>query len=134
MLSAAARLRHVRGDHDQARTQASEVLSLSRQLEDSRGVAWSFEIFAGVCAAESCTQSAAQLWGASDMLLDSVGAALSPEIRWVRDGYLLSVKHALGPKPFARAYDHGRQMSFERAIALTHQAEDPPPRDRNRKL
>ena len=61
------------------------MLSLSRQLEDPRGIAWSFEISAGVLAAKGRTGDAARLWGVSDKLLEGVGGALSPEIGWIRD-------------------------------------------------
>ena len=121
VLAAAARLSLVRGDCAQARTQASEVLSLCQQLEDPRGIAWSFEIFAGVLAAEGRLTDAAQLWGVSDKLLGSVGGALSPEIRWIRDCYMGPVKQSLGIENFAAACDEGRAMAVEHAIALAHE-------------
>jgi hypothetical protein len=75
----------VRDDYDRARSQASEALMLSQQLEDPRGIAWGFEVFAGVLAAEGHVDSAARLWGVSDRLFEGVGGALSPEISWIRD-------------------------------------------------
>ncbi len=133
VLAAAARLSLVRGECARARTQASEVLSLSQQLEDPRGIAWSFEIFAGVLAAEGRITDAAQLWGASDKLLGSVGGALSPEISWIRERYMGPVKQSLGVEKFAGACDEGRLMPVDHAIALAHEqgalrrvATDPP--------
>ena len=97
---------------------ALEVLLLSQQLEDPRGIAWSFEIFAGVLAAEGRSTDAARLWGVSDKLLGSVGGALSPEIRWIRDRYMGTVNQSLGAEDFAGACDEGKAMSVEHAIAL----------------
>ena len=79
-LSAAASLRIVRDDFDQARAQASEALSLCQDLEDPRGIAWSLEVFAALLAAGGLADGAARLWGASDGLLESVGGSLPPTI------------------------------------------------------
>ena len=66
LLSAAAGLRIVRQDFDQARAQASEAMSLCQELEDPRGMAWSLDVFAGLLAAGGHADGAARLWGASD--------------------------------------------------------------------
>ena len=118
VLSAAARLSLVRGHYDQARAQASEVLLLSRELEDPRGIAWSFEIFAGALAAEGRTRDAVRLWGVADKLLEGVGGALSPEIRWIRDHYKCRVERSLGAEDFAAACAEGRAMPLDSAVAL----------------
>jgi non-specific serine/threonine protein kinase len=120
VLLAAARLSLVRDDYDRARSQASEALLLSQQLEDPRGVAWAFEVFAGVLAAEGHTDSAARLWGVSDRLLEGVGGALSPEISWIRDRYTHLVEHSLGSERFAAACGEGRRMAVDDALALAH--------------
>jgi len=52
LLTAAAGLRIVRGDFDGASAQASEAMSVCQQLEDPRGIAWSFDVFADLLAAE----------------------------------------------------------------------------------
>lgn len=122
VLAAAARLSLVRGNYDQARAQASEVLLLSQKLEDPRGLAWSFEIFAGVLAAEGRTVDAARFWGVSDKLLESVGGALSLEISWIRNQYLCPVEHSLGAEDFAGACDEGRAMPLEHAIAFARRS------------
>jgi non-specific serine/threonine protein kinase len=120
VLAASARLSLVRGQHEQARRQASEVLALSRQLEDPRGIAWSCEIFAGVLAAEGRSRDASRLWGVSDRLLEGVGGALSPEISWIRDGYLSAVTQSLGDEDFASACEEGKGMILDDAVALAH--------------
>jgi non-specific serine/threonine protein kinase len=121
VLAASARLSLVRGQNEQARGQASEVLGLCRQLEDPRGIAWSFEIFAGVLAAEGCSRDASRLWGVSDGLLEGVGGALSPEISWIRNRYMSAVEQSLGVEDFARARGEGKQMLLDDAVALAHE-------------
>jgi hypothetical protein len=92
LLSAAAGLRILRQDFDQARAQATEALSVCEELEDPRGIAWSLEVFAGLLAAGGGTEGAARLWGTSDRLLESLGGSLTPEIRWIRTRYIEPVK------------------------------------------
>lgn len=125
VLAAAARLSLVRGEYAEARTQASEVLLLCQQLEDPRGIAWSFEIFAGGLAAEGRLTDAAHLWGVSDKVLGSVGGALSPEIRWIRERYMGPVKKSFGVEKFADACDEGRAMPVDHALALAHEQGGP---------
>jgi predicted ATPase/DNA-binding winged helix-turn-helix (wHTH) protein len=122
LLSAAAGLRIVRGDFDVASAQASEAMSLCQDLEDPRGIAWSFEVFAGLLAAGGDSDGAALLWGASDRLLQNVSSSLSPEIRWIRDRYIEPVKTSLGVGPFETAHAAGRAMPLAAAIALAASA------------
>ena len=120
-LSAAAGLRIVRQDFDQARAQASEAMSLCQELEDPRGIAWSLDVFAGLLAAEGHADGAARLWGASDALLESVGGSLPPNLKMIRDRYIDSVNTSLGEAQFATACADGRAMPFADAIALARQ-------------
>jgi hypothetical protein len=78
-------------------------------------------VFAGVLAAEGHADRAARLWGASDRLLESVGGALSPEIKGIRDRYIEPVKASLGVGPFEVAHAEGRAMSPVEAVALARQ-------------
>ena len=121
LLSAAAGLRIVREDFDQARAQASEAMSLCQELEDPRGIAWSLDVFAGLLAAGGHADGAARLWGASDGLLESVGGSLAPTIGWIRDRYFEPVKTSLGGGSFETARAEGRAMPLVQAIALARQ-------------
>jgi predicted ATPase/DNA-binding winged helix-turn-helix (wHTH) protein len=120
LLSVAAGLRIVRGDFDRAHSQAAEALARCHELEDTRGVAWSLEVFAGLLAARGHAESAAQLWGAADGLLDSVGGSLTPTVGWIRDRYAADVNSSLGDDAFEQARATGRTMLPEQAIALAH--------------
>jgi non-specific serine/threonine protein kinase len=121
VLSAAAGLRILRQDFAQARTQATEAMSLYQELEDPRGIAWSLDVFAGLLAAEGHADGAARLWGTSDALLESVGGSLVPTIGWIRDRYFEPVKTSLGGALFETARAEGRAMPIVQAIALARQ-------------
>jgi non-specific serine/threonine protein kinase len=122
LLSAAAGLRIVRGDFEGARVQASEAMSLCQDLEDPRGIAWSFDVFAGLLTAGGHADGAAQLWGASDRLLENASCSLAPEIKWIRDRYMEPAKTSLGVGPFEDARAAGRAMPLAHAIALAASA------------
>jgi non-specific serine/threonine protein kinase len=121
IVSAAAGLRIIRQDFEQARAQAAEALSLGQQLEDPRAIAWSLDVFAGLLAAEGDNDGAARLWGASDGLLEGVGGSLVPSIGWIRDRYFEPVRTAFGDDAFDAARAGGRAMSVVDAIAFARQ-------------
>jgi non-specific serine/threonine protein kinase len=121
VLAAAAGVRIVRGDFAQARVHASEALSLSQELEDPRGIAWSLEVFAGLSAAAGLADGAARLWGAAEGLLESVGGSLAPSIRWVRDRYIEHARTSVGETAFEAARAEGRAMSPLEAVAFARQ-------------
>ena len=121
LLSAAAGLHIVRQDFDEACAQASEAMSLSQELEDPRGIAWSLDVFAGLLAAGGHQDEAARLWGASDGLLESVSGSLVPTIGWIRDRYFEPVKTSLGSGAFETARAKGRAMPPVQAIAFARQ-------------
>jgi hypothetical protein len=118
VLAAAAGVRIVRGDFAQARVHASEALSLSQELEDPRGIAWSLEVFAGLLAAAGLADGAARLWGAAEGLVESVGGSLAPSITWVRDHYIGHARASVGETAFEAARADGRAMSPLEAVAF----------------
>ena len=118
VLSLAAGLRILRGDFHDAHALATEAMSIYRDLEDPRGVAWTLDVQAGLAAANGKSDEAAQLWGASDAMLESVGGSLVPTIGWIRDRYLEETAARLGPHVFERARKEGRTMSFEQAVHM----------------
>ena len=55
---------------------------------------------AALLAAGGRADEAARSWGAADRLLESVGGALSQEIRWIRARYLEPARTSLGAEAF----------------------------------
>ena len=124
MLLAAAASRMVREDHGRAYAQASEALSLFQELEDPRGIAWSFEVFADLMADAGQADTAAHLWSASEGMLEGMGASLPPNIKVLRERYIGPVKAALDGTRYDAACAEGRSMPLEQAIALARRETD----------
>ena len=114
-------MRILLGDYTQARVQTAEALSLFRELEDPRGMAWSLEVFAGLLAASGDADGAARVWGASSAWLQRLGASLPPNIRLVRERYVGEVQRVLGDANFAIASAEGKAMSVDAAMARARQ-------------
>ena len=118
MLSLAAGLRILREEFDEARAYASEALSIYRELEDPRGIAWSLDVFAGLIAAEGHAAEAARLWVPRTVCWQLSAArscrpsAGSGTVTSSRQGPRLAKAHS------RRARAEGRAMQPERAIAL----------------
>ena len=121
LLSIAAGLHILQRDMDRARAYATEAMTLSEAMGDPRGLAWGLEVCAGLMADEGHAELAAQLWGASDGLMEAVGGALAPTIGWIRDRYVDLVCLALGDAGFARASGAGRAMFAAQALELARQ-------------
>ena len=121
LLLAAAGMRIVREDYEQARRQASEALSLCQELEDPRGIAWSLEVFAGLLAAEGHADGAARLWGASEACERASAPRCRRNSTMLRDRYIESVKTSFGEARFAMACAEGRAMPLADAVALARQ-------------
>ncbi len=96
-------------------------MAICEALEDPRGIAWNLEVFAALLAAAGRADGAARLWGASDQLLDSVGAALSTEIRWIRDHYLNDAQVSLGEEAFEAARGVGRSLPLGYAVTYARE-------------
>ena len=127
LLSLAAGLRIVREDFDGARACASEALSIYRDLEDPRGLAWSLDVFAGLKAAAGRSEDAVRLWGASDSLLMRVGGTLAPTIGWIRDRYFDKARAALGQRSFERAHREGQALTLDSAVVVATRHVEPAP-------
>jgi non-specific serine/threonine protein kinase len=115
-LSDLAELRVLQQRYSEARELAVESLLVCKDADDRRGVAWALESLAVVNAAQGQSVRAAHLWGASDQLLESIGAFLPPQYRQIRDRYFGAVKDAFGDASFEAALSEGRATSFTQAI------------------
>ena len=78
------------------------------------GIASGLEILGAAEAASGQCVRATQLWGASDGLFDSVGAASF--YKSIRDRYFDTARESLGDTAFQAALAKGRAMSLKHAI------------------
>ena len=105
------------GDYTAAYSFFSDSLAQARGWH-KWGIAWRLEGFAGLAAKEEEPKRAARLYGAAQVLLDSVGARLDPIDRLGYDQYVAIAREQLGDAAFAQAWAEGRAMTMEQAIDL----------------
>ncbi|HSH80834.1 MAG TPA: tetratricopeptide repeat protein [Herpetosiphonaceae bacterium] len=106
------------GDLEGARPVLEESLMLNRELEDSASIAYLLDDFAGLAAGRGDSERALRLAGAAAAIRQVVGASLSPAEQARFDRLLRPAWQAEGEIQGARAWEEGRSMSIEQAMAL----------------
>jgi non-specific serine/threonine protein kinase len=106
-----------RGDTAAAWSAYQEALVLAHELRDRRGMAMFLECLAEVAVAQERLGHGAQLMGAAEGLLDTIGAAWPPPYVASRERTQTAICAALGEANFTAAREEGRSMPLEEAIA-----------------
>jgi predicted ATPase/class 3 adenylate cyclase len=104
------------GDTQAARDLHTEGLMIRLELGDRGGYPWSPEAFARLAAPEN-PERAARLWGAAEVLRETLGWPLPPSERAEYDRAVCVVREALGKEAFATAWSEGRAMTEAQATA-----------------
>jgi predicted ATPase/DNA-binding SARP family transcriptional activator len=116
-----------RGDYVGARTFHGRSLELSRTYGEPRSIAEGLEELARVDAAEGRFERAATLLGASQAVREAVGAPIpGPDVPRF-DEAAARVRSALGEEPFQAAWDAGRALTLDAAVALAGSGSDRSP-------
>ena len=103
--------------YEQAENRIKEGLRIHQELQEKESVPWSLEGMAAVAELQGDWERAARLWGAAEGLRESVGAP-TPLAEKEYYQMLLSATHSRLTAPeWAAAWDTGRAMSLEQAIA-----------------
>ena len=105
------------GDSDRAAALLEEALLTFGRLGDRRGVAECLEQLAVAVSSGGDVRDAARLLGTTEALRESIGARLSPAERSVQDRIVDTIRSQLGSDEFGTAWDHGRMLSLDGAIA-----------------
>jgi hypothetical protein len=105
------------GDNARALALCRESLALSRKLANKSLIAFCLTTMAGVFQAVGDAARAARLFGAAEMLLESLDAVLDPGGSLEYDSDLAAVRTELGEPAFEEARAEGRAMTFEQAVA-----------------
>jgi len=116
------------GDYERAAGLYVEGLGVAVELGDKAGVAYCLEGMASLLATGDRPQRKARLFGASEAVLETVGAPLYIQIQ-DRDLYQRSVEELrsyLDEVAFEAAWLEGRAMTPEQAIEYALSAEEPP--------
>lgn len=107
----------IRGEHEKAENLLKESLILSREMEDKIAIAECLEGLAGVAGVIGATGAAARLWGAAEALREET-APLSPDEKSLREPYLEAARSTLPETAWAGAWEKGRNMTLEEAVAF----------------
>jgi len=106
------------GDYVRAAALLREGLTMTVELNYKHTFGLGLAMLAGPVAASGQPERAARLFGASESILQDLGAILQPADKIEIDRYLDDVRAQLNEKTFEKAQAEGRAMSFEGAIAL----------------
>jgi predicted ATPase/transcriptional regulator with XRE-family HTH domain len=105
------------GDDLRAAAHYAESLTAFRELGDMWGSAWVLEELAEVAHAQSEAERAIRLYGAAASLREVTGSPLSPADRAKRERVLAAIRAETDAGTFAKAWEQGRVMPLEEAIA-----------------
>ncbi|MGD9891858.1 MAG: tetratricopeptide repeat protein [Dehalococcoidia bacterium] len=106
------------GDHQRATALLEECTGLYRLLGDKRRLAECLEELAGLAAELGRPERAAHLGGAAHALRENMGAPAAPMEQASIASTRKTARAALGDAAFLAAWDAGRTLPLEEAIAL----------------
>ena len=106
-----------RGDHGRAKMLLEEGLVLSRKLGSMVNAAEILETLAEMAGALGYGTRAARLWGAADTLREVTGSPWAPLERRLHEPYLAAVRSGVDEADWRAAWEEGRAMTLEDAIA-----------------
>ena len=115
----------LKGEVDQAATYYMEALKLSRRLRDSEDLLYYLAGIGGVEVARGRFERAARLLGAAAAMADVVGTPLQSleQEQFNRD--IATIRAALPEASFLHAWNTGRSLSPDAAVAEVLEADDP---------
>jgi predicted ATPase/class 3 adenylate cyclase len=114
------------GEDATARSLTEESLAIRREVGDRRGIAGSLETIASLVVRAQRGEQAARLWGAAEALREAIG---SPRPAREREEYAEQVavaRAALGDAAFAAAWEAGRALPWEQAVAYALETRNAP--------
>lgn len=107
------------GDPLRAAAQFGESLALYQSLDNRRGACLCLAGLAGVAAQSGQAERAARLLAAVSVHLKPLGAHwMGPADQAEYDWHFATVRATLDPDEFAHAWEAGRGLTFEQALAL----------------
>jgi predicted ATPase/serine/threonine protein kinase/DNA-binding CsgD family transcriptional regulator len=117
-LFALGRVAESLGDYASAHAHCEESLAIGRVVGDNLGIASCLEELSSVVAAQGEPTWAAQLWGAAEAQRSSLGTPMPPVDRADYERSVAAARAHLGKKAFVVAWEEGRTMTAEQALAV----------------
>jgi hypothetical protein len=112
-------------DYAASRDYLAECLTLCLALGEKRVTAYVLEGFGALARAQEQPESAVRLYGASNVLRESIGIHLPPNEREEVERDLAALRATLGEAAFDSAWSAGRALTWEQAIAYALEDETP---------
>ena len=112
-----------RGDHERAETLLREGLGLARDVGDKISLAEGLEYLAGTSGARGRGERAARLYGAAEVLRESLAAPLLPAERPFYERHLVASRSQLDETAWEAAWSEGRAMTMEDAVGYALEEE-----------
>ncbi len=106
-------------DTEAAYRHFTESLTMSQEMSNKVNISCCLDGLAAVAAKRGNYEQSARLAGAADGLRESIGYRIELAEEIFREKYLAETRAALNPQDFTNAYETGRSLNFNEAIALT---------------
>ncbi len=106
------------GDFAAARSNFAEGLAMAQKMGSNIHISFPLDGFAALAARRGELERAAQLAGAAEHLRESIGYEIEPADRRFRDAYTSELKTKMSEEEFTKAYEQGRKLKLDEAIAL----------------
>jgi tetratricopeptide (TPR) repeat protein len=129
LLYVLARLAQAERNHEQARWLFEDSLTFSAEVGDKTRVAYCLEELAAIAASDDRLVWAARLWGAAEALLERIEVTAFPDApdRSLYQEQVAAARARLDQEMWADAWEEGRAMTIERAVAYALSEEKPLP-------
>lgn len=106
----------------------AEAANLAFDLGNKMTISYSIDGFAALAVANDDLRRAAELCGSAEALRESIGYKIEPAEEVFRNAYLEKLRGLLDDAQFSDAFERGRAMTPEKAIALAFEPKlDPVP-------
>ncbi len=115
-VSGLARVAFTQSDLTGAYSCYEESLALARALGDQELLVNCMEGLAMVVSMQGKHVWAAQIWGAAEVLRETIGQPHAPAERMMYESAIKDVHRQLGEREFAAAYERGRLMSPDQVL------------------
>lgn len=110
-----------RGNTDEAVSWFGQGLMLSQRESDLACIAWCLAGLGSAAALGEAPERAARLWGAAEQLRQSLGCRSAPAGRATYERTMTMARAQLDEEAFARAWEQGRVLTLEQAVAEASQ-------------
>jgi predicted ATPase/class 3 adenylate cyclase len=107
----------IKGDYERSEALFEESLVICRDLGDKLSGSESMDGFACAAGANGEAERAARLFGAAEALREASGYRQATTARSLREPYLAAARSRIDEAHWTTAWENGRSMTFEDAIA-----------------